>query len=140
MIISFISQIQFIASFLIIYNTFFHCHVIDLSWSSDHFSAYFNESAKLRAYAPYPSLIRAYAPYPSLVRTLRTYAPLLTNKRLTRLFLSFFLVKFASNVVASHLYNKIKDLEKNKYSEEPKTTLIRPIFKKNERNKQDKKL
>ena len=29
----------------------------------------------------------------------------------------------------------IKDLEKNKYSEEPKTALARPIFKKNERNK-----
>ena len=29
----------------------------------------------------------------------------------------------------------IKDLEKNKYSEEPKTALVRPIFKKNERNK-----
>ena len=29
----------------------------------------------------------------------------------------------------------IKDLEKEKYSEEPKTVLIRPIFKKNERNK-----
>ena len=34
----------------------------------------------------------------------------------------------------------IKDLEKNKYPEEPKTALVRPIFKKNERNKQDKKL
>ena len=35
-----------------------------------------NESAKLRAYAPYPSLIH----------TLRACTPLLTNKRLTRLF------------------------------------------------------
>ena len=34
----------------------------------------------------------------------------------------------------------IKDLEKNRYSEEPKTALVRPIFKKNRRNKQDKKL
>ena len=34
----------------------------------------------------------------------------------------------------------IKDLEKKKYSEEPKTALVRPIFKKNEWNKQDKKL
>ena len=33
----------------------------------------------------------------------------------------------------------IKDLEKNNHSEEPKTALVRPIFKKNERNKQDKK-
>ena len=35
-----------------------------------------------------------------------------------------------------HLYNVIiKDLETNKYSEEPKTALVRLIFKKNERNK-----
>ena len=48
---------------------------------------------------------------------------------------------FASNVIDSHLYNiTMKDLEKSKYSEEPKTALIRPIFKINERNKQDKKL
>ena len=44
-------------------------------------------------------------------------------------------IKFASNVVDTHLYNIIKDLEKNKYSKEPKAALIRPIFKKNERNK-----
>ena len=50
-------------------------------------------------------------------------------------------IKFASNVIDSHLCNIIiKELEKNKYSEEPKTALVRPIFKKNERNKQDKKL
>ena len=50
-------------------------------------------------------------------------------------------IKFASDVIDSHLYNIIiKDLEKNKYSEEPKTALVRPIFGKNERNKQDKKL
>ena len=48
-------------------------------------------------------------------------------------------MKFASNVIDSQLYNIIKkDLDKNKYSEEPKTALIRPIFKKNESNKQDK--
>ena len=34
----------------------------------------------------------------------------------------------------------IKDLEKNKYSEKTKTALVRPIFKKNERKKQGKKL
>ena len=95
------------------------------------------------------------------------YAPLLSNKRLTRLFLSCIVVsivsyglrlknprkatgpefiplkviKFASNVIDSHLYNIIiKDLEKSKYSEEPKTGLVRPIFKKNESNNQDKKL
>ena len=110
---------------------------------------------------------RAYAPYPSLIRALRTCAPLLTNKRLTRLFLSCVVfsvvryglrlknprkatgpdfiplkvIKFASNVIDSHLCNIIiKDLEKNKYSEEPKTVLVRPIFKKNESNKQDKEL
>ena len=93
---------------------------------------------------------------------MRLRAFTLTNKRLTRLFLSYFVVsivkyclrlknprkatgpdfiplkviKFASNVIDSHLYNIImKDLEKNKYSEEPKTALVRSIFKKNERNK-----
>ena len=108
--------------------------------------------------------LRAYASYPSLIRAC---APLLTNKCLTRLFLSCVVVsvvryalrlknprkvtgpdfiplkfiKFASNVIDSQFYNIIrKDLEKNKYSDEPKTALVRPIFKKNERNNQDKKL
>ena len=46
-------------------------------------------------------------------------------------------IKFSSNVIDSHLYNIIiKDLEKNKYSEEQKTALVRPIFKKDERNTQ----
>ena len=50
-------------------------------------------------------------------------------------------MKFALNVIDSHLYNIIiKDLEKSKYTEEPKIALVRPIFKKNDRNKQDKKL
>ena len=50
-------------------------------------------------------------------------------------------IKFASNVIDSHLYNIIiKDLEKSKHSEEPETALARPIFKKHERNKQGKKL
>ena len=44
-------------------------------------------------------------------------------------------IKFASNVIDSHLYNIIKYLETNKHSEEPKTALVRPIFKKNESNK-----
>ena len=45
-------------------------------------------------------------------------------------------IKYASNAIDSHLSNIIaKDLEINKYSEEPKTALVRPIFKKNERNK-----
>ena len=51
-------------------------------------------------------------------------------------FISLKVIKFASNVIDSHLYNiTIKDLEKNKYSEEPKKALVKPIFKKNERNK-----
>ena len=45
-------------------------------------------------------------------------------------------IKYASNAIDSHLSNIIaKDLEINKYSEEPKTALVRPIFLKNERNK-----
>ena len=35
----------------------------------------------------------------------------------------------------NNLYDIIKDQEKNKYSKEPKTALVRPIFTKNERNK-----
>ena len=50
-------------------------------------------------------------------------------------FIPLKVIKFASNVIDSYLYNIIKDLEKNKYSEEPKTILVSPIFKKNERNK-----
>ena len=56
-------------------------------------------------------------------------------------FIPLKVIKLASSVIDSHLFNiMIKDLEKNKYSEKPKTALIRPIFKKDERNKQDKKL
>ena len=56
-------------------------------------------------------------------------------------FIPLKVIKFASNVIDSYLYNIIiKDLEKNKYLEEPKTALVRPIFKKNETNKQGKKL
>ena len=45
-------------------------------------------------------------------------------------------IKFTSNGVDSHLYNIIiKDQEKNKYSEDPKAALVRPILKKKERNK-----
>ena len=40
-----------------------------------------------------------------------------------------------SNVNDSQPYNIIiKDMEKNKYSKEPKTALVRPVFKKNENN------
>ena len=46
------------------------------------------------------------------------------------------ILRCASNIIDSHLrYVIVQDLEKNKYSEEPKTALVRPIFKKNERNK-----
>ena len=48
-------------------------------------------------------------------------------------FIPLKVIEFASNVIK-------RDLHKNKYSEKPKTALVRPIFKKNERNKQDKKL
>ena len=52
-------------------------------------------------------------------------------------FISLKVIKFASNVIDSHLCNIIiKELEKNKCSEEPKIALVRSIFKKNERNKQ----
>ena len=52
-------------------------------------------------------------------------------------FIPLKVIKFASNVIDSHLYNIItKELEKNNYLEEPKIALVRPIFKKNERNKQ----
>ena len=44
------------------------------------------------------------------------------------------MIEFASNVIDSHLYSIIKDLEKDS-SEKPKTALLRPIVKKNERNK-----
>ena len=96
-------------------------------------------------------------------RLMSLHAFILTNKHLTRLFLSCVVVsiikyslrlknprkatgpdfipleviKFASNVIDSYLYNNItKDLEKYKYSEEAKTALRRTIFKKIERNKQ----
>ena len=46
------------------------------------------------------------------------------------------IIKHALNIIDSHFCNIIKkDLRKNKYSEEPKTALVRPIFKKNERKK-----
>ena len=133
------------------------CFMSLLNYAPTRLSYHWYAHARLHAYASYPSLLRA----------LRTCATLLNNKRLTRLFLSCIVIsivryalrlknhrkatgpdfiplkfiKFASNVIDSHLYNIIiKDLEKNKYSEEPKTALVRPIFKKNERNKQDKKL
>ena len=51
-------------------------------------------------------------------------------------FISLKVINFVSNVIDSHLHNIIiKDVGKSKYSEEPETALVRPIFKKNERNK-----
>ena len=45
-------------------------------------------------------------------------------------------IKFFSDLIDSHLYNIIiQDLEKSKYSKEPKTALAKPIYKKNKRNK-----
>ena len=44
------------------------------------------------------------------------------------------MIKFASNVIDSHLHDIVKDLEKSKCSEDPKAALIKPIFKKNESN------
>ena len=42
------------------------------------------------------------------------------------------IIKHALNMIDSHFCNIIKkDLRKNKYSEEPKAALVRPIFKKN---------
>ena len=41
------------------------------------------------------------------------------------------IIKAAANVIDSHLCNIInKDLEKNRYSEDAKTALVRPIYKK----------
>ena len=50
-------------------------------------------------------------------------------------FISLKVIKFASNVINSHLCNIIRDLKKTS-TQKTKTTLVRPIFKKNERNKE----
>ena len=52
-------------------------------------------------------------------------------------FISLKVIKFALIVINSHLCNIIKGLEKNKYSEEPKTALVRAIFIKNEKPRQE---
>ena len=52
-------------------------------------------------------------------------------------FIPLKLIKFASNVVGSHLYNIIiKDLEKNMYSEQPKTALELSLRKMKETKKE----
>ena len=67
--------------------------------------------------------------------------PILNRVKITRKatgldFIPLKVIKFLSNVNNSHLYNiVIKELEKNKYSEESKTVLVRPIFQENRRNK-----
>ena len=67
--------------------------------------------------------------------------PILNRVKITRTatgldFIPLKVIKFLSNVTNSHLYNiVIKELEKNKYSEESKTVLVRPIFQENRRNK-----
>ena len=102
------------------------------------------ESAKLRAYAPYPSLIRA----------LRACASLLTNKRLTHLFLSCGVVsilryalrlknprkatgpdfiplkfiKIPSNVIDSHLYNINKRPRKKQVLRGAKNSISKTHF------------
>ena len=101
---------------------------------------------RLRAYTPYaPACL--YSP----ISTLRVFFGLVLLLQLLlqlhglRLknprkatgpdFITLKVIKFALNVIDSHLYNIIiKDLEKNKYLEEPKTALVRPTFKKNERS------
>ena len=99
---------------------------------------------------PYPSLIPAYAPLLSSISALRAFFVLccvvsivrydlrLNNPRKATVpdFIPLKVIKFASNDINFHLYKIIKkELEKNKYSKEPKTTLVRPNFRKNERNK-----
>ena len=103
----------------------------------------------LNACSPYPSFIRACTLSLSLISVLRalfvlccvvsivSYGLKLKNPRKATSpeFIPLKIIKFASNIIGSQLYNIIKDLEKNKYLDEPKTALVRPIFKKNERNK-----
>ena len=46
------------------------------------------------------------------------------------------IIKTARNVIDSHLINIInKDLDNNKFSGNAKTALVRPLYKKNIRNK-----
>ena len=113
------------------------------------------ESAKLRALASTHLTHHLYPP--TRLRTLRACAPLLLpisalrvfflscivvsivkyglrlknpRKATGRDFITLKVIKFGSNVIDCHLNNIIiKDLEKKKYSEEPKTALVWPIFK-----------
>ena len=95
----------------------------------------------LHAYAPYPSLIRAlrvFFVFCCVVSFLR-YCLRLKNPRKAKGpdFIPLKVIKFASNCYLSSPlkhYNK-RPRKKNNNSEKPKTALVRPIFKKNERNK-----
>ena len=121
-----------------------------------------NESVKLRALHPLaPTHLTHHrcAPYtparvrtlPSVIRALRVffvfccvvsflrYCLRLKNPRKAKGpdFIALKVIKFASDCYLSSPlkhYNK-RPRKKNNYSEKPKTALVRPIFKKNERNK-----
>ena len=46
------------------------------------------------------------------------------------------ILRIARNVIDSHLTNIInRDIKENKFSEDAKTTLVRPLYKKNDRDK-----
>ena len=105
---------------------------------------------RLRASTAYSSLIRVYAPLLSPISALRAVFVLFCVASILRYdlrlknprkgtgpdFIHLKVIKLASDVIDSHLHNIIwKDLEKNKYPDEPKTTaLVRPIFNKYDRN------
>ena len=107
----------------------------------------------LHAFPIISTRLRTYIHYTRLI-SLCAFS--LTNKRLTCFFVFYCVasivwyslrlrnprliplkvIKFALNITNSYFFNIIvKDLKKNKYSEEPKTAFVRPIFKKNKRNK-----
>ena len=49
------------------------------------------------------------------------------------------MIKITTYVIDSHLvYIIIKDLKESKFSENPKTVLVRPIYKKDDRDKINK--
>ena len=102
----------------------------------------------------YSSLTRACAPYSPLlspIRPLRAFFLLCCAVLIVRYglrlkknprkatgaaFIPVKVIKFTSDVIDSQLYNIIiKDLGKNKYSKEPKTARVRPIFQVNEKCK-----
>ena len=111
-----------------------------------------------KAYAPYPSLIRALLLINTRLTRLYSHqsgpyvhffllccAVLIVRyglrlkksprKATDPAFIPVKVIKFTSDVIDSHLYNIIKDLGKNKYSKEPKTAQVNPIFQVNEKCK-----